>query len=356
MRVDENTVSWLRLSLIPGISRRELRVLLARFGLPRHILGAPRAEVALAASDRVAAQIQIAPSTASIDASLEWLSAENHSLVTIADADYPQRLLEIPDPPIMLFAAGKTCLLHQPSLAFVGSRNATPQGLSNARAFAAAISKVGITIVSGLAIGIDAAAHQGAMAGPGLTIGVLGCGIDQRYPRANARLQEDMESNGLVVSEFPLGSAPARANFPRRNRVISGVSLGCLVIEAAEGSGSLITARLAADQGKEVFAIPGSIHSPVSRGCHSLIKQGAKLVESANDILEEIRWPTTITAPNPSRTSNPLTQYMGYDSVDINTLVTRSGLTAGAVSAMLLQLELEGLVGSLPGGLYQLTR
>jgi DNA processing protein len=239
----------------------------------------------------------------------------------------------------------------------VGSRNATPQGLKNAHAFARALSGAGLTIVSGLAIGVDGEAHRGGLEGPGSTIAVLGTGVDVVYPRRNAPLAKQIAARGALVSEFSLGTEPHAGNFPRRNRLISGLAKGCLVVEAAVDSGSLITARLAADQGREVFAIPGSIHSPLSKGCHALLKQGAKLVESAQDVLEELG-----ISAQPSREApqagagHGLLEKMGFDPCDIDELVGRSGLPVETVSATLLQLELDGKIAGLPGGLYQRIR
>jgi DNA processing protein len=256
-----------------------------------------------------------------------------------------------------LYAAGRIDLLETISIAVVGSRNATAQGMRNAEQFARAMSDAGCCIVSGLALGIDAAAHRGGLAGPGSSIAVLGNGIDVTYPRRNAALFAELKSRGLVLSEFTLGTAPLAANFPRRNRLISGISRGCLVVEAAIPSGSLITARIAAELGREVFAIPGSIHSPLSKGCHALIKQGAKLVESAQDVLDELAWPAAAAVPGPASAQaekpHGLLAYLGHDPCNVDTLCQRSGLTPDTVSAMLVELELAGMVAALPGGRYQ---
>jgi DNA processing protein len=278
-------------------------------------------------------------------------------VLTLADTAYPKQLLEIPDPPALLYVAGEARLLSSPARAIVGSRNATPQGLRNAHAFARALSDAGLAIVSGLAIGVDSEAHRGGLEGSGSTIAVLGTGIDIIYPRRNAPLADDILSRGALVSEFPLGTEPHAGNFPRRNRLISGLARGCLVVEAAVDSGSLISARLAADQGREVFAIPGSIHSPLSKGCHALIKQGAKLVESAQDVLDELGIPARRAeiAPKPGG-GHDLLEKMGFDPCDIDELTVRSGLPAEAVSAALLELELDGKIAGLPGGLYQRIR
>jgi len=289
---------------------------------------------------------------------LDWAAASGHFIVTLADETYPRSLLEIADPPPLLYAQGRLELLAREAVAVVGSRNASAQGEANATAFSRALSDAGLTVVSGLALGIDAAAHRGALAGAGSTIAVLGTGIDVVYPRRNAALAAEIAARGVLVSEFPLGTQAAAHNFPRRNRLISGLSRGCLVVEAALESGSLITARSAAEQGREVFAIPGSIHSPLSKGCHSLIKSGAKLAESAEDVLAELprftRSGYASTAQDaPVPPDNGLLAVMGHDPVDVDSLCTRAGLSPEQVSSELLRLELDGRVAALPGGLYQ---
>jgi DNA processing protein len=246
-------------------------------------------------------------------------------------------------------------LLNQAALAIVGSRSATPQGIHNAEAFAKSLSDAGLCIISGLAHGIDAAAHRGALRGPGGSIAVVGTGLDKVYPAANRDLAHALAQHGTLISEFQLGTPPLAANFPRRNRLISGMSLGCLVVEASLQSGSLITARLALEQGREVFAIPGSIHAPQSKGCHALLKQGAKLVETAQDILEELGGQRVTPAQRaaPAGPDSALLEHLGFDPVDADTLSVRCGLTVGELSAMLLTLELDGRISVLPGGLYQ---
>jgi DNA processing protein len=292
-----------------------------------------------------------------IERAMRWAEGPQRTVLTLSDTAYPRQLLEIPDPPPLLYVAGNVKLLSSPALAVVGSRNATPQGLKNAHAFARALSDVSMTIVSGLALGVDSAAHRGALEGPGSTVAVFGTGIDVTYPRSNAPIAEEIASRGALVSEFPLGTEPHAGNFPRRNRLISGLAKGCLVVEAALDSGSLITARFAADQGREVFAIPGSIHSPLSKGCHALIKQGAKLVESAQDVLEELGVPGHAAASAPASDADQgLLEKMGFDPCDVDDLVGRSGLPVEAVSATLLKLELDGKIACLPGGLYQRIR
>jgi len=304
--------------------------------------------------EALAARILERSSGPEIEKTLQWAAQAGHALLTLADTEYPKQLLEIPDPPALLCVTGNVKLLSSSALAVVGSRNATPQGMKNAQSFARTLSEAGLAIVSGLALGVDSAAHRGGLEGRGSTIAVLGTGIDIVYPRRNQALAEEIASRGTLVSEFPLGAPPNAANFPRRNRLISGLARGCLVVEAALDSGSLITARLAAEQGREVLAIPGSIHSPLSKGCHALIKQGAKLVESAQDVLEELggaRAPDP--TPSGSGASHDLLDKMGFDPLDIDELIARSGLTTEVVSAILLQWELEGKIASLPGGLYQ---
>jgi DNA processing protein len=353
MRIAEDTADWVSLSLVEGLGPSTFRKLLAGVGSPRMVLGANRLQLIQHCPAEIADRILAESRQEKIDAALQWLSEENHSLITLADDGYPSALLQCPDPPPLLYVAGNAAILGGVSLAIIGSRNATPQGLANSHNFASAIASCGIAVVSGMALGIDTAAHQGAMAGGGATVAVLGCGADIAYPRANAELAFDIVHHGAVVSEFAPGTPPLASNFPRRNRIISGLSQGCLVVEAAMASGSLITARFALEQGREVFAIPGSIHSPLSRGCHALIKQGAKLVETAQDILDELHFGADISKPNILNSESGLLQYIGYDPCDVEMLKKRSGLTAGEVSAMLLALELEGRVGCLPGGLYQ---
>jgi DNA processing protein len=287
------------------------------------------------------------------------LTEDHHHLVTLADPDYPRLLLQIADPPPVLYLAGQRRFLGATSLAVVGSRNPTAQGLDNAEAFSLALSDAGLAILSGLAEGIDAAAHRGGLTGKASTVAIVGTGLDRVYPARNRTLAEQILERGALISEFALGTRALPGNFPRRNRIISGMARGCLVVEAAIRSGSLITARCALDQGREVFAIPGSIHSPLTKGCHALIKEGAKLVESAADVLEELGG--QLTPPRRSDAGNPLQEdreapllaHVGYDPVDIDALCARSGRPADEVLAGLLALELDGRVAALPGGLFQ---
>lgn len=362
MKEDPGLASWLQLTLTPGLGAAAIRAMLRQFGLPQAVLSTRRSELSTYASEAVLEAIGSDEVDRAVRAALAWAAEENHHILTLADEGYPRALLEIADPPSVLYAVGKTSLLQRPLLAVVGSRNATAQGERNAESFAKALSDSGLTIVSGLALGIDAAAHRGGLAGAGSTVAVLGTGVDVVYPRRNAELAAQIAEHGLLLSEFPLGTPPIAHNFPRRNRLISGLARGCLVVEAAAASGSLITARAAADQGREVFAIPGSIHSPLSRGCHALIKAGAKLVESADDVLAELAgfrqsgFASTTARPTGSaaqEAASALLAHMGHDPVDVDSLCTRAGLSAEQVSSELLRLELDGLVASLPGGLYQ---
>lgn len=293
-----------------------------------------------------------------------WLAEPNHHLITLSDPRYPRLLREIPDPPAALYVIGDPDLLSATQLGIVGSRNPTPGGSETAHAFASYLTQSGLTITSGLAMGVDAAAHRGALGAGGKTIAIAGTGLDRVYPARHRELAHEIAAQGALISEFALGTPALAHNFPRRNRIISGLSLGVLVVEAALQSGSLITARLAAEQGREVFAIPGSIHNPLARGCHALIRQGAKLVETAADILEELGPMAQITAPARQTdgagniTSGlgveamTLLDCLGFDPTPVDSLIERSGLTPEAVSSMLLVLELQGHVVAAPGGHY----
>ncbi len=360
MSQDPGLASWLQLALTPGLGPASLRKLLQQFGLPQSVLARKRTELAAIASPAALAALDSEPVAAAVGRALEWAAQPGNAVVTLADDTYPKLLLEISDPPALLYARGRLELLQRSALAIVGSRNATQQGIANAEAFARTLSGSGLTVVSGLALGIDAAAHRGGLQGPGSTIAVLGTGTDILYPQRNAALAAEIAEQGLLISEFPLGTGPAAQNFPRRNRLISGLARGCLVVEAAVASGSLITARAAAEQGREVFAVPGSIHSPLAKGCHALIKSGAKLVESAEDVLSELSgfrpsgYASTREAPRAvGGADSGLLAHMGHDPVDVDSLCSRAGLSAEQVSSELLRLELDGRVTALPGGLYQ---
>lgn len=356
--------AWLRLTLVPGVGGEARRALLKAFGLPQAIFSAAPGELSRVIDFPTAEQLLRHDCAAAIDASLEWSAQPGNRLLTLADAEYPQSLLGADDPPVLLYAKGRVELLNQPMLAIVGSRNATAQGLRDAEAFAKALGEAGLGIVSGLALGIDAAAHRGAVAGKAGTVAVIGTGADRVYPARNQALAREIAEKGVVISEFPLGTPALAGNFPRRNRLIAGLALGCLVVEAAPKSGSLITARLAAEAGREVFAIPGSIHSPLSHGCHQLIRQGAKLVETARDILEELRWemPLVTSKESPAAAEHRdaqeerLLACLGDAPCALDTLANRSGLTPGELLAILLPMELAGRIAQLPGGLYQRLR
>ncbi|MBU2286339.1 MAG: DNA-processing protein DprA, partial [Gammaproteobacteria bacterium] len=309
-----------------------------------------------------------------LEQTLEWLQGAeaggaSRRIVTLGDPGYPTSLLETADPPLMLHvigAAARSLTELDRSIAIVGSRNPTAQGVINARAFASALAERDITVISGLALGVDGAAHEGALEGATAdmcaTLAVVGTGLDRVYPARHRELAHRIAERGLIVSEFPLGTPPLNQNFPKRNRIISGLARGTLVVEAALQSGSLITARFASEQGKEVFAIPGSIHSPQARGCHALIRQGAKLVETVDDVLEELRLSdparrdTTAAAPRttePGEVEPGLLGDIGFDPVGLDALAARTGFSAATLQAKLLELELEGAVARLPGGLFQ---
>ena len=355
---DDDLADWLRLALTPGLGAAGQRSLLSAFGLPGQVFATSRRQLATVVGETLADRLRGNDHDDAVDAHLQWAGEAGNRILTLADPDYPRTLLDTADPPTLLFAKGRVELLARPALAIVGARSATPQGSANAEAFAAALAGAGLTVISGLALGIDAAAHRGAIDQQGGTIAVIGTGADRIYPARNQQLARRIAEQGLILSEFPLGTAARRHHFPMRNRLISGLARGVLVVEAAIGSGSLITARLAGEQGREVFAIPGSIHSPLSKGCHRLIRDGAKLVEGADDVLEELGWgrgaaPAPAAAPKASDAESRLLATMGHDPVDGDTLLQRSGLTTEVLSAMLLTMELDGRVARLPGGRFQ---
>ncbi len=361
MSPNPETRAWLALGLIAELSPGDLRKLLRALGTPEAICAADRATLAHSIADSTAAAIARGPDARLLENALRWLDDPANHVLTFADETYPQLLLQITDPPPLLYVKGNPALLNHASLAVVGSRNATPQGCATAQAFSRELSDGGFTIVSGMAMGIDAAAHAGGLDGASSSVAVVGTGLDIVYPARNRELAHQLAQQGTLVSEFALGVPALASNFPRRNRLISALSRGCLVVEAALKSGSLITARFALEQGREVFAVPGSIHSPLSKGCHLLLKQGAKLAESSQDILEELgaMSPARATAtPDDKNTfdESPVLAALGFDPVDLDALCQRSGLTPESASAMLLTLELEGVVNRLPGGKFQRLR
>lgn len=363
MIVDARLRAWLGLHSTAGVGTRTLHTLLQTFGSAQEIIRAPVGLLAKHVPYDVAQTIAAGPNAAYLERTERWLAEEQgNRILTWDDAEYPQQLLAITDPPPLLYVKGNIDLLRRPALAIVGSRNATPQGIETAQAFAHSLSEAGVAIVSGLALGIDAAAHRGALHGCGGTMAVVGTGLDRIYPARNRDIAHAIAQEGALVSEFVLGTPPLAGNFPRRNRIISGLARGCLIVEATVNSGSLITARLAGEQGREVFAIPGSIHSPFSKGCHKLIRDGAKLVETAQDILEELRVETTCmrdddhaATPGNAATgeAKQVLAALGFDSADIDTLCLRAGISADRVQRHLLELELAGSVAALPGGRYQ---
>jgi len=353
---------WLALTRAPGVGPALAARLLRQFGEPRSLFDAGSASWK-------AAGIPVAlhgglrePDWAGVEQDLRWLSGERRQLVTWNDARYPAPLREIVHAPPALFCQGDPQWLARPQLAIVGARSATPQGLETAHAFAAELTRRGLLVTSGLAQGIDGAAHRGALSAGGATIAVCATGLDRVYPAAHRQLAHEITARGLLVSEFPTGTPPLADHFPRRNRLISGLALGVLVVEAAPQSGSLITARFALEQGREVFAIPGSIHSPMSRGPHRLIRQGAKLTEHVDDILEElaplaggqVRFePPPARAPELEPTQQRVLDALGFDATPFDLLVERLALPVESLSEALLALELQGRIAAAPGGAYQ---
>lgn len=357
---------WVRLQLTERVGGATARQLLSRFGLPEKVFAADVAELAQVVDAHCARALKAPPNAQTqqrIARTLDWLAQPGNDLVTLADPRYPRTLLDIADPPILLYVKGRVELLQATAVAVVGSRNATAQGILNAEDFSAEISAAGLTIASGLALGIDAAAHRGGLQHHrAATIAVIGTGIDIIYPARNRALAHRIAIEGCIISEYALGTPAIASNFPRRNRLISGLSRAVLVVEAAAQSGSLITARVAAEQGRDVFAIPGSIHSPLAKGCHQLIKQGAKLIECAQDVLDEFDLPAAAVQRDerakPSQVPLCLLQQsvldaLGFDPVDGDALAARTGLDAAALCVNLIELELAGLVEILPGGQYR---
>ncbi|MBP6251152.1 MAG: DNA-processing protein DprA [Rubrivivax sp.] len=358
--------AWLRLILCEGLGRATARRLLAAFGSADGVLRA-RPQARQRAGGPHAEALDIEPPTLAprLAAALAWLDGgDGRALWTLGDPAYPLALMQTADPPLALFADGDPAWLAHPMLAIVGSRNATAQGLDHARAFARHFSDAGWSIVSGLAGGIDGAAHQGALAGSGGTVAVVGTGPDIVYPARHRALAAQIRERGLILSEYAPGTPALPLNFPRRNRIIAGLGAGTLVVEATLQSGSLITARLAAEAGREVFAIPGSIHSPQSRGCHALIRQGAKLVESAQDMLDELGAPLQRSLPlvptadeaehaEIAGDADALLAALGHDPVTLDALSARTGWDVSTLNVKLLEHELAGRVARLPGGLFQ---
>lgn len=385
MPLDE-LAAWLQLLETPGVGRLSARRLLAAFGGPQAVLDAHRSARTTVVGATVAAALDAPPEghAALVERTQQWLAESPlNRLLALGDADYPATWLHLSDPPLLMYARGQLDLLQRPAVAMVGSRNPTPQGLLNARSFAAALSREGVTVVSGLAQGIDGAAHEGALDGAGGSIAFVGTGLDRVYPRAHLALARRLSEQGLLLSEYPLGTAPLPANFPQRNRLIAAQGAGTLVVEATLQSGSLITARLAAEIGREVFAIPGDIHNPQSRGCHALIRQGAKLVESMQDVLEELhlavpaspglpplrpRAAPAVAAPASAPATetglwaapadaadvadDPVLHALGWSPATLDVLQVRTGWSVTDLTVRLLELELAGQVIQQPGQLF----
>lgn len=386
--------AWLRLSLEPGLGRAQARLLLAQAGMPQHIYALSAGQLAKWVDAPLAARLKT-PLPENLQHTLEatrrWLEAPDHHLLTLADPGYPAALLQTPDPPLLLYVNGNPALLGRPAVGVVGSRSATAGGIDNATAFSRYLAEHGYTVISGLALGIDAAAHEGALqagAQGGSTVAVMATGIDLVFPARHRALAHRIAAEGALVSEYPLGAHALPHHFPLRNRLVAALSQGVLVVEAAVRSGSLITARLATEMGREVFAIPGSIHSPTARGCHALIRQGAKLVESGQDILDELgqgklplpgnRGPNgespggqaarraeprdrPLRRPTASQHASlqadapeaRVLEALGYDPSSIEQLLERTGLSVGALNAWLMTLELQGAVERLEDGRFQ---
>ena len=358
MSAPEDLDAWLRLLRTAGIGRTSARRLLAACGSPQSVFDARPATLQELAGAEAASALKEPPPRheEQLAATRNWLDGDaSRHIIALGDTAYPSSLLETADPPLLLYAQGRIELLQAVSIAVVGSRNPTAQGSDNARAFAKHLSQAGLAVVSGMALGIDGAAHEGALDGPGRTIAVMGTGADRIYPARHRALAHRIAAEGLLLTEFEIGVPPLAENFPQRNRIIAGLARGTLVVEAALPSGSLSTARAALEAGREVFAIPGSIHSPQSRGCHALIKQGAKLVESADDITSELQW--KVDRPMGARAveseDSPLLQALGHEPATLDALGARTGMSAANLNAQLLELELDGRVARLPGGLFQ---
>lgn len=367
--------AWLALSRVPGLGHAEAIRMASRAGGAQALAGAPGAELRRAGLKEDQVRALHRPDAKALERDAAWLAGDGHALLAADDEDYPALLLRIPDPPPVLWVQGDPAALWTPQLAVVGSRNPTPGGRDNAREFCRHLARSGLTVTSGLAAGVDGEAHAAALAGGGVTVAVAGTGLDRVYPARHRELAHRIGDSGALVSEFPPGTGVRREHFPSRNRIISGLSLGVLVVEAGVRSGSLITARHGVEQGREVFAIPGSIHNPLARGCHRLIRQGAKLVETAADIVEELapmarelggHLDRLLAAPASTGGSGhdadaregldpeeqKVLEAIGYDPTSVDTVVERTGLTPESVSSMLLIMEMRGLVTASGGGLY----
>ena len=370
--------AWLRLTLTDGVGNEAARRLLACFGSPQAVFEQTEAALAQVVTPKQAQALMNVPNELAVQCvrTHQWLAHQpdthSHSVWTLGDPHYPNELLQLADPPLMLYASGQTERTLGNAVAVVGSRNPTPQGAQTAEQFSEALCAAGLCVVSGMALGVDGAAHSGALRANERanvsheahwrTVAVVGTGLDRIYPSKHTALAQRIAQHGLILSEYPLGTPPLAHNFPKRNRLIAALGLGTLVVEAALKSGSLITAKLALELNREVLAIPGSIHAPQSHGCHALIRQGAKLVETANDVLEELQlapqqqvnlFSDALDTPSTDNNDNDLLTHMGFDPVSLDALQARSGLDTADLQAQLLTLELDGVIGRLPGGLFQ---
>lgn len=364
MKISKTIISpeiyaFLKLALTPQVGPVTMRKLLHHFGSAKEILNKDSHTLGKFVNKTIVNLILNDASQERLDNTIEWLDKDknNHILVLIND-NYPRELKQISDPPPILFAKGKLELLLNPKLAVVGTRHPSPQGSINARNFSQDLSNNGITIVSGMAAGIDRAAHLGALNAQSGTIGVLGTGIDRIYPSSNSDLFHKVAEDGLLISEFPLGVHALNSNFPRRNRIVAGLSIGCLVIESAIDGGSMITANLALEMGRDVMAIPGSIHNPVARGCHKLIKQGAKLIETTNDVIEEFNLTpspqnSNLEGTTISNSDDHILEIIGYDAMNIDKICLRLDKPFAEICAKLLELELDGQIINCGNGEYQ---
>jgi DNA processing protein len=367
MQSGEECLAWMSLTRAPALDAAAVSRALQILGTARHTVHASSAACARAGLPAAAGEFLSSAQAVPTTAERAWLDDPHHHVVPFTDPHYPALLRTVPRHPLALYVAGNPGVLNDPQLAIVGSRNPSPQGAATSEEFAEYLAARGLAITSGLAAGIDSAAHRGALKAQGVTLAVLGSGADVIYPPANRPLAREIRRQGAVVSAFPLGAPPKREHFPQRNALIAGLSLGTLVVEAARRSGSLITARLAADLGRELFAIPGSIHNPLSRGCHELIRQGAKLTETAHDILSELNFSAffaqvqtaagaadsgPVPASGMDKEHKILLDALGFDPADLDVLVVRTGFKPEAVSSMMLILELEGHVQAAPGGRY----
>ena len=363
---DVDFAAWFRLLETPGLGRETARRLLAACGSPSAVLSTPVATLRELLGRPLADALQALPPDfhTRLAAARQWLSGgPDRHVLSLGHPAWPALLLQTADPPLLLYLQGDLACLASPAVAVVGSRHPSAQGRDNAQAFAGDLSRAGWVVVSGLAQGIDAAAHEGALAAGGRTLAVVGTGLDLTYPAHHRVLAQRVAAQGALLSEYAPGTPPLREHFPQRNRLIAGLTRGTLVVEAALRSGSLITARLANEAGREVWAVPGSIHAAQSRGCHALIKQGATLVESAQDVLDDLQSPGLRQAALPlgpgsgaaaeSAPADPLLAALGDDPVTLDALLARTGESAATLSARLLELELAGTVARLPGGLYQ---